>query len=610
MGNHNSLLEFYLEIYLHLHRDVAGATASVRKTESDRDEETIRRRYHTEGVSFFTKTLPRLAKAVDLALATGERLQFSSFSRKKGTELPAFCWWLFSRVFDLSGRERSDACPVALKQLRQLLTLLYKLEIPYDETTKRRVISDFVATDEALAFRPSRLCGITELIARRARTLVHRVMSGLCHRDIIPRHGPGVVATGEKLWEKNRFTRIYSTLEGVYPVGEYFYYNASHLCDRLDELQAMEVLDAGTAKVILVPKDSRGPRLISCEPLELQWIQQGQMRAIVPHLENHWLTRGHVNFTDQRVNQQLALQASSDGSLATLDMKEASDRVSWELVEYLFPGHWVDALYASRSPRTKLPDGTVVQLNKFAPMGSAVCFPIEALVFWALCAATVSCTRNIALVKASRTIYVYGDDIICRSEDQAAIRQHLPSFDLLFNEGKCCVGKTFKESCGCDAYKGVDVTPTKFRRTWCPHLSVDSYESYVSYSNELYDHGYYGLANYIEACIQKIHVTPYFNTASHDGIGFVRAHVIPQKENKKLRIPMRFCKKLHRMEVLALRSKASNKYSPSSEWEEVLRVSSYSSPPSNNIFDPVQTVVAQQYALRRRNRLLRRWTHM
>jgi hypothetical protein len=609
MGIHNSLGEFYLSVYEHLHRDVVGATACVRKTESDRDIETIRRRFHAEGLSLFTKTFPRLAKAVDLALATSNKLQFSSFAKKKGTELPAFCWWLFSLVFDDAGRERSDACPVALAHLRQILTCCYKLELPYDEQTTEKVISEFVSTDEHLAFRPDGLTGVTDLIAKRARTLVLRVMSGLSPWDIIPRHGPGVVATGEKLWEKTSFRRIYSVMQQMYPFTEYFYYNSSHLCDRLDELQSMRIEDAGTAKVVLVPKDSRGPRLISCEPLENQWIQQGQMRAIVPHLESHWLTRGLVNFTDQTINQRLALQASRDGSLATLDMKEASDRVSWELVEFLFPKHWADALYATRSVRTTLPDGRVVQLNKFAPMGSAVCFPVEALVFWALCAASVSVTRNIGLVKASRTIYVYGDDIICRSEDQAAIRQHLPSFDLLVNEGKCCTGMTFKESCGCDAYRGVDVTPTKFRRVWSPHLTAESYESYVAYSNALYDRGYYGVAEYIERCIQKIHKTPYFNEVPRGGIGFVRAHVAAHKENQRLRVPRRFNKKLQRLEVLALCSKARIKFSPSSDWEELLRVSSYTPLHSQeNSWEPIELVVARQYALRRRNYLQRCWT--
>ena len=79
MSNHNSLLEFYLQLYLRLHRDVAGAHASVITTEYARDVQTIERRARSEGLSFFTKTLPRLGKAVDSALSNGDMLQFTSF---------------------------------------------------------------------------------------------------------------------------------------------------------------------------------------------------------------------------------------------------------------------------------------------------------------------------------------------------------------------------------------------------------------------------------------------------------------------------------------------------------------------------------------------------
>jgi hypothetical protein len=298
-------------------------------------------------------------------------------------------------------------------------------------------------------------------------------------------------------------------------------------------------------------------------------------------------------------------------------MKDASDRVSWELVAYLFPGAWVDALYATRSPRTKLPDGTIVNLNKFAPMGSAVCFPVEALIFWALCVSVVSCTRNVSLVEARKSIYVYGDDIICNSEDQAVIREHLPKFDLMVNEDKCCVHKNFKESCGCDAYKGVDVTPTKIRSTWDHQLSVETYQSWVAYSNAFYNRGYYGTAEFIERRIQSIRKTPYFNRESHDGIGFVRAHVAAVKMNKSLGIPIKVHKGLQVLQVKCHCSKARIEFSPHCDWEELQRVLSYSNGflddeivdaiASENFKSTVPSVVAQHYAVRRRNRLHRRW---
>jgi len=340
-------------------------------------------------------------------------------------------------------------------------------------------------------------------------------------------------------------------------------------------------------------------------------------------------------FTDQSINQQLALRASSDGSMATLDMKEASDRVSLELVKYLFPSHWYEALYATRSGSTQLPDGRIVQLNKFAPMGSAVCFPVEALIFWALCVSVVSCTRNVPIAKARDTIYVYGDDIICSSEDHAAIRQYLPLFDLKVNDDKCCVHKTFKESCGCDAYKGVDVTPTKVRSTWSPRLDASTYASWVAYSNAFHKHGYNEVAHYIEDLIQKIRPTPYYNEEEHDGVGFYREHVDAYAANKALKFRRRINKDLQRYEVYGYGIRTRNYIASRCDWEELLRVVSYKSDsellrkPKTTLVntdegldletgtidlvsvdsDPTSHLVKSRiYAVRRRNSLIRRWS--
>jgi hypothetical protein len=167
------------------------------------------------------------------------------------------------------------------------------------------------------------------------------------------------------------------------------------IIDRVQWYRGLERLPAGTAKVVLVPKDSRGPRLISAEPLEYQWIQQGVGRSIVAHLEAHHLTKGRVNFTHQEVNRRLAQESSATLELATLDLKDASDRVSLELVRRVFKNtpELVRALEAIRTDATLLPDGRVQSLKKFAPMGSAVCFPVEAFVFWAILTASIPCDK-------------------------------------------------------------------------------------------------------------------------------------------------------------------------------------------------------------------------
>lgn len=573
MDKDNSLVGFYTGFYNALYHDVVGCHASVCRSEYSRDLQEIANRVNSEGMGFFTKTLPRLGKCFDKALGSGDLLQFSSFKRKKGTQLPAFMGWLVSKVFDETGRERSDACAMALRQLRQLCFVFYKLELPYDESTAQKAIENFVSVDEEVGSFQLPTSTDSELILKTARNIVRRLTAGLDPLAIEPRHGPGSVSTGEVLADKRVFKRLSSRLEQVYPFTEYFMFNYTHVVDRLDEIQTLEICPFGTAKVVLVPKDSRGPRIISCEPLENQWIQQGQKGRLVSKLESDPLTRGQINFADQLVNRDLAMAGSRDGSLCTLDMKEASDRVSMELVSYLFPENWMEALDASRSTHTRLPDGTVIALNKFAPMGSATCFPVEAFIFWALSVSIVICRLNTPLRIAAKQVWVYGDDIICHSASQAVIRQYLPKFGLVLNEGKCCTQGFFRESCGCDAYRGVDVTPTKISSVWCQSLDANNYESYVAYSNALYVNGYFGCAEYLELAVQQQRSTP-TTSVQTSGITFIRDHIAVHSYPQPERCRKRFNRNLQRLEVKGWISRPSHIVTADDDWEELLRVTS------------------------------------
>lgn len=523
----------------------AAITCNQTDTELARDILEIEQRTSCEGLPFLTRTLPSLGKSLDQALASNTVLEFTGFKACIRSKWPRFMRSYFKLVFDVDGRERDDACPKAIRCIRQVLYLFYKLNLPPTEEQKNEVIQMFISTDQSLSFDAKKATPFEKWVISNSRTLICRVLGGvdpLDDEEFNPRHGPGAVATGEKANEKPIFRRYYRALARVFPYDRYFFYNLTHLCDELGQLEAMEEIEAGTAKVVLVPKDSRGPRLISCEPLEYQWIQQGLMRLMVKTIESHPLTRGYVNFTDQTVNRTLALAASLSGTQVTLDMKEASDRVSLELVKALFPATWYDALLASRSPSTELPDGTVLALKKFAPMGSAVCFPVEALVFWAL---TVSCISYYQDSRAGRkaarqSVFVYGDDIILRTEDLGHVINKLTMFDLVFNMGKCCTGRFFRESCGCDAYKGVDVTPLKVRAVWSSSLLGMDYVSWVAYHNAFNERGSFNACDYLSGHIQSIRLTPYAESEGSAVVALVDCRKTAIHANSELGIRTRF----------------------------------------------------------------------
>jgi len=335
-------------------------------------------------------------------------------------------------------------------------------------------------------------------IVRKARIKLSNLFSSFDPKSIIPRHGPGAVSTKEKLWEKFQWTNISSRIEQKYPIDEYYYSSINHVCDELLGIRSLGSVDH-SAKVILVPKDSRGPRLISCEPVDFQWIQQGLGRAIVCCVENHELTKFNVFFTDQGPNQRGAKLGSSTGLYATLDLKEASDRVSLELVRLLFPAHLCEYLEACRTTSTQLPDSSILPLGKFAPMGSCLCFPILALTIWSILNA------GAPDLNTRESILVYGDDVIVPTAYAEDAIKLLESFGLLVNRDKSCTKGFFRESCGVDAYKGVDVTPVRFRTVWASSRSPDVYDSYFAYARALFNRQCYRTYELIVSSLRHIY---------------------------------------------------------------------------------------------------------
>jgi hypothetical protein len=205
------------------------------------------------------------------------------------------------------------------------------------------------------------------------------------------------------------------------------------------------------------------------------WIQQGLMTSLVDVAEQHSLTRGSVLFTDQKPNQRAAYLGSTNRELSTLDLKDASDRIRLDLVEHLFPRNWYDALYACRSAKTQLPDGTVVELLKHAPMGSATCFPVMALCIWSLLTA--------ALPTGSK-ILVYGDDIVVPSVFVPRAIAVLEAVGLLVNRSKSFVKGPFRESCGKEYIDGVDITPVRLRSN--PDDDIPSRMKLIAFHNNVY----------------------------------------------------------------------------------------------------------------------------
>jgi hypothetical protein len=490
--------------------------------------QNVEKRLTLEGIGFLTKTLPRLGKALDRALSGEVQLDAASLAFKSlpNSKLPRFLGELFQLIFAHSGWVLPTPCVRSIRTVRQVCYLFYKYELPYSIDLEQNVIEQFLKTeDDILPYNqyanglfhtqigedPLAIASIKDARLRRllfrARRLLSDVFSSFDADNITPKHGPGAVSTKERLWNKYLWSNVSPRITAAYPFDAYFCASQGHVCDSYKAWKSLKLIES-SAKVILVPKDSRGPRLISCEPLDFQWIQQGLGSAIVRHVELHPLTRYNVHFTDQNPNRFGALLGSSTGRYATLDLKEASDRVSIGLVRLLFPEPLLGRLKACRSLCTTLPDGKVIVLNKFAPMGSALCFPVLALTVWALLSSGCwdAYPKNRVLRKeTNQGILVYGDDVIVPTAYAEHAIELLEAFGLKINRAKSCISGLFRESCGMDAYNGTDVTPVRFRTVWSSHLSPDVYASWISYANSCFHRQYHNTYDVIVRNLCKVY---------------------------------------------------------------------------------------------------------
>jgi hypothetical protein len=625
MGNRKSLdVSIIISALLH---DVSNNHGLVFNTRVARlTLNKVNSRIQSEGISFLTKTLPRLGKAFDKALTGDTPLNSAKlgFKSRPNSKLPMLMGEFFSRVLQPNGEILQHPCSDSVKVLRQFCYLFYKYKLPYTDEQEQQVVQKFEKTEDDLTASSTKFKVLETIVenttgafdigyktnpivqvVRNAQKLLAELFASFDPLDIYPRHGPGVVATKQKLWEKYLWTNVSARITDVYPFDAYFCASMGEVCDSYESFKDITQVDH-PARVILVPKDSRGPRLISCEPVDFQWVQQGLGRAIVELVESHPLTRERVNFTDQSLNQILALCASGYGRSATLDLNEASDRVSADLVRLLFPKKVYTYLEACRSSSTQLPDGRIIKLRKFAPMGSALCFPVLSLVVWSLL------SGGMPDVHAQRDVFVYGDDVIVPTAKARDAISILESFGLKVNRDKSCTSGLFRESCGMDAFNCVNVTPVRLRTVWTESPSPESYCSWIAYANSFYDKKYFTLYDSIVEKLQAV-----YGCVPDEDMHLTCPSLREVSDHKKPKV-RRFNKSLQKLEYRVWDVKSPLVTKEIRGWSMLLRyfAEACGRPKPVNLeavrgwsgsFDPDASFSVSQYTSRRTSKKVRRW---
>lgn len=521
-----------------------------------RDLLTIARRVKNEGDSFLTITLPTFDKAFLKALDTGrlDPAMIPSFGFHRG--LPRFLGGFLSKVFDANGQLLDNPCLDCIASIRQICRLHAKVELPCTKRRERKAEQAYIECEHEL----ERL-EIPDDFRKKFRRVAGIIMSDIFrdvpfgdpYEDLKPRHGPG--ATQEKILGNSKyiFKTWHTRLEDYFPFTEFAVSSPRALTwksDPLERVSFIEPLDEPPVRVVFVPKTLKAPRVIAIEPVCMQYIQQSLLQFLVPLVERGSYTGGQVNFTRQTVNQELALLHSKDRRLATMDLSEASDRVHCLLVHDLLDCVPVfrDMVFACRSTRATTPSGVTLTLNKFASMGSALCFPMEALVFFTTIVLSRIQKAKLPITsdnvrKYSKDVYVYGDDIIIPSDETPSIRDDLELIGLKVNIDKTFYTGRFRESCGMDAFDGVDITPVYCRQiSPANRRSHKGLISWVAMANQFYERGLWSATRMVRAFINKMMKVPLpFDTKDAPGLAWISF--------SQSRSIQRWSKTLHRFEM-------------------------------------------------------------
>jgi hypothetical protein len=502
-----------------------------------RDYLTISSRVKDEGLSFLTITLPLFAKYFERSLAMGyiDSTSFPGFRLIKGGLIPAFLQGITSLVFNKDTGEliydyQSPAdvsIATAVESIRQVCRVFSKVALDCTPKRVQSAIDTYVEIESAFSsFNPgedeiSRFREVSDLLWNNA-------FADFAISRCRPRHGPGATADGIHGNMKYLWRRWHLRLEPYFPwFGNAYPLGLPTDCMEFQLLTEVPMDQEQPVKVVTVPKTLKTPRIIAMEPCCMQFAQQGIRDYLYQKIESYILTKGHVNFTDQTVNQAIALDASASGQYATIDLSEASDRVPRSLALEMFrmSPDLQGAIDACRSYSAQLPNGKIIPLEKFASMGSALCFPIEAMYFYTICVMALLDFYKLSytysnVFKVTREVFVYGDDIIVPSTNADVVLQYLRKYNMKVNADKSFWTGRFRESCGLDAYEGVVVTPVYLRKM-LPENKRDSASiiSTVWSANQFYLKGYWQTAqmlyDYVEAIIGDL---PYVSSES-EGLG-------------------------------------------------------------------------------------------
>jgi hypothetical protein len=509
-------------------------------TSADRDKNVVAVRTKHEGLSFLAISLASYGKAFERWLDQGfvvpsDASQFRTGSRRTG--LHPFLSGFLGRVFDVaSGVLLEDPDIEAIYAVRQLTLSFSKIALPDEpckgrvslkgdrkvvsEKRERRAMLDYLECENEVREAGSRLLTHDRDDFKRIAALLYADLFTGLDREvqfgrIVPKHGPGAVADRLSANAKWNLRTWPTRLQRFFPAEEFLVVNQrpERIADLRQELTFIEPGSETPVRVISVPKTLKTPRIIAIEPTAMMFAQQALFNAFRDYLAWDGLLSKMIGIEDQDPNRELARLGSLSGDLATLDLSEASDRVSKQHVDWLledFPALH-GAVLSCRSTKAAVRGHGVVSLAKFASMGSALCFPVEAMVFLTTIFVGIAkelrtpLSRKLLMKEFSERVRVFGDDLIVPRDYVLSVVHELENFGFRVNVAKSFWTGRYRESCGREYYDGFDVGIVKVRRMLpASRQDANGVISAVELRNLLYRAGLWQSARWLDTYLKEL----------------------------------------------------------------------------------------------------------
>jgi len=325
-------------------------------------------------------------------------------------------------------------------------------------------------SDGRFSFRPS-----VESVLFSAQRKIASILGDLPSlSDLKLRFGPGAT-THIKKKNANPLTKLgspFSCSEDAIPLisdvlAEFPHWVDSKSTKGADVSDSCQVpLTICNGRLDFVRKSYKTDRAIVVEPMLNSMVQLGIGDYIAERLR-----RSGIDLRDQTRNKRLAREGSISGDYATLDLSSASDTVASGLVMDLLPYDWFDFMSHFRSSKIDC-EGITVNQRKFSSMGNGFTFALESLIFYALAFASTP-------EELRSKVSVYGDDIIVPTVAYGLTVECLVAAGFIPNVDKSFATGPFRESCGGDYMRGIDIRPCYIKAALSPRSLFVLHNFYV-----------------------------------------------------------------------------------------------------------------------------------